>query len=211
MRSKLPFMPGIAKGLVLITSTLAIAASGMSSASATRVVKLDADSVQPATLVVHLGDALRWHNRDTRPHRVVSDPSGLFRTDRIAPRDTSERLFFDSAGTFPYSVANDSAVRGAVRVPIKLRPGPNVSPTPGTLITLRVGTEQRSNLVYDIQRKRNKGRWVFLTKRTHQVRFRLRLKTTGTFWFRARVTNVGVGVRSHWSPPRKELLNTPPP
>jgi hypothetical protein len=160
---------------------------------------------------VHLGDALRWHNRDTSGHRVVSDPSGLFRTDRIAPGDTSERLFFDSAGTFPYGVANDSAVRGAVRVPIKLRPGPNVSPTPGTLITLRVGTEQRSNLVYDIQRKRNNGDWIFLTERIHQVRFRLRLKTTGTFWFRARVTNVAAGVRSHWSPPRKEVLNTPPP
>jgi plastocyanin len=196
--------------LIVLASLLAVIAATEAGNAAT-VIALTRDSVRPNRVLLHLGEAVRWHNKDDVSRRIVSIPAGLFHTERIRPTDTSRRVFFESAGTYRYVVAHNSDVTGTIRVPVKLRPGSNVSPTVGTIITLRVATERRADRAYDVQRKRGNGTWVNIATRTRTVRFKFQLRTPGTYWFRARTVRLTSGVTSRWSPPRKEVLNTPPP
>lgn len=179
--------------------------------AATTAVSIETDGVTPERARVDLGDAVRWANRDTASHRITSIPQGLFRTGRIAPGGTSDRVVFISAGTFPYATDRaDAGIAGVVRVPVRLRPGAGVTPTPGATITIRVAIERGPQRIYDVQRKRDDGKWVTIARGIRRIRVEFQPHRTGTFWFRARTTDTAQDATSRWSPPREKLVAPPP-
>jgi plastocyanin len=175
----------------------------------TTTVTIDADGLTPAQAMVSLGDAVRWANEDSRTHRVAS-PEGFFRTSWISPSETSERVVAISAGSFGYAttgLARDG--EGVVRIPVRIRPGPRSTPTPGAKITIVMATERRPQRIYDVQRRLDDGEWVTMARDTPRPQVVFRPQRTGLFWFRARVELSGGGT-SLWSPPRKKHVAPPP-
>lgn len=179
--------------------------------ASTTTISIEPTGVAPERARVDLGDAVRWANHDTTSHRITSIPQGLFRTSRIAADETSKRIVFVSAGTFPYATGRaDAGIAGVVRVPVRLRPGANATPTPGAIITIRVATERRPHRIYDVQRRLNTGSWVTIARDTQRIRIEFQPHRTGTFWFRARMTDTVEAATSRWSPPREKLVAPPP-
>jgi plastocyanin len=178
--------------------------------AATTTVTIDQDGVVSRRPTVGLGDAVKWANQDTESHRIVSVRKGFFRTGKIAPNETGERLVFISAGSFPYATTGDAEIAGIVRVPTRLRPGADTIPTPGATITVRVATERRPHRVYDVQWRRNEGEWVTIARDARRIRTEFQPHRTGTFWFRALMTDTADDVTRRWSVPRKKLVAPPP-
>jgi plastocyanin len=178
--------------------------------AATTTITIETDGVTPEKASVHLGEAVKWANEDTKSHRIVSQPRGFFHTARIAPSETSERVRIISAGSFPYGASADPSIAGIIRVPVHLRPGADTTPTPGATITIRVATGRRSHVVYDVQRKRDDGGWVTIVRNTPNIKIDFEPWCTGTFWFRARVTDTAADATSRWSPPREKFVAPPP-
>ena len=175
----------------------------------TTTITIAADGLTPARVTVSLGDALRWANEDSRTHRVAS-PEGFFHTSRISPGKTSERVVAISAGSFAYATTGfASGGEGMVRIPVRIRPGPRSTPTPGAKITIVMATERRPQRIYDVQRRLEDGEWFTIARDRSQPKVVFIPRRTGEFWFRARVELSGGGT-SLWSPPRKKLVAPPP-
>jgi plastocyanin len=106
--------------------------------AATRQVDIRSTGFSPATVTIATGDDVRWTNRDTVNHQVVSD-TGAFASPILRPNQ-SFRFTFRASGTYRYRDALKPAERGTVRV---TGPPPSVSlaastgiDTYGTQITL---------------------------------------------------------------------------
>ena len=178
-------------------------------ATQSTTITLDADGVTPAHVMVSLGNAVRWANEDSRTHRVAS-PQGFFRTRRINPGETSERVVAVSAGSFAYATtALAGGGEGMIRVPVRIRPGSRSTPTPGAKITIRMATERRPQRFYDVQRRLEDGEWLTIARNTSRPKVVFIPRRTGVFRFRARVELAGGGT-SLWSPPRKKAVAPPP-
>jgi len=147
---------------------------------------------------------------DTSAHRVRSDEAGFFDTGRLAPGDVSGGTGFVSAGSFRYHCAVQSEMAGVVKVPVRIRPGKNKTPTPGALMKIRVASEELAHRVYDVQRRIDDGDWKTFRHRTGKAVVLMRPRQVGTYWFRARVHLTGKGVVSRWSPPRSKFVAPPP-
>ena len=90
--------------------------------SATRQVDIRAAGFSPGTVTIATGDEIRWTNRDTVNHQVVSD-TGAFASPILRPNQ-SYRFTFRASGTYRYRDALEPAERGTVRV---TGPPPSVS------------------------------------------------------------------------------------
>ena len=174
----------------------------------TTTITIDADGLTPARATVSLGDAVRWANEDSRTHRVGS-LEGFFRTSRISPGETSERVVAISAGSFAYATTGLPSGEGMVRIPVGIRPGPRSFPTPGAKITIVLAIERRPQRIYDVQRRLEDGEWFTIARDTLRSKVFFIPQRTGLFWFRARV-ELSSGGTSFWSPPRKKLVAPPP-
>jgi plastocyanin len=124
---------------LVLTATAGLAlALAPQALSATRQVDIRAAGFSPATVTIATGDDVRWTNRDTVNHQVVSD-TGAFASPILRPNQ-SYRFTFRASGTYRYRDALEPAERGTVRV---TGPPPSVSlaastgiDTFGTQITL---------------------------------------------------------------------------
>jgi len=199
----------VKRSCVVVSVVLAFLLVPLAQVSASTPISIGTNGVIPERALVRLGDAARWMNDDSRPHRIVSSPEGFFQTDRMPP-GTSEAVVFISAGSFPYSTGAASGVVGVVSVPVGLRPGPNTVPTPGATITIRVAIKGCSDCTYDVQRKRNNGPWVTIAQDTSAITVEFQPHRMGYFWFRARVTDTSADITSKWSVPRVKLVAPPP-
>lgn len=194
---------GLVWGSVAISSMLTtVALAGAPDAT----VSIASDGPHPRGVKISLGDSVSWTNDDAIAHRIRSNPAGFFSTHRLDPGESSRDIPFLSSGTFAYDVLRDPGERGFVRVPVRLRPGENASPTPGAVIRIRVATERRHGRTYDVQRKLEDGRWITIAEDTRRTVARFRPRTTGSFSFRARVTISRLGITSGWSPPEDKLV-----
>jgi plastocyanin len=194
---------------VMLTSLIGIG-TATGAIAATTTVTIDDTGASPRRASIRLGDEVEWENQNATSHRIISTPTGFFETDRIEPGQTSDAILFMSSGTFPYAAPNNPDIHGAILVPVKLRPGENATPTPGAMITIRVGLERRPHRIYDVQWRRNDGDWVTIIANTKDVTAGFVPQRTGTFWFRARVTKTGASVTSKWSPPEDKFVAPPP-
>jgi plastocyanin len=108
---------------LLVTATAALALSVAPNAfAATRQVDIKAGGFSPGTVTIATGDDIRWTNRDTVNHQVVSD-TGAFASPILRPGQ-SYRFTFRASGTYRYRDALEPAERGTVRV---TGPPPSVS------------------------------------------------------------------------------------
>ena len=115
--------------------TLAVAPQAF---GATRQVNIRPAGFSPANVTIANMDEVRWTNRDTVNHQVVSD-TGAFVSPILRPGQ-SYRFTFRVSGTYRYRDALEPAERGTVRV---TGPPPSVSlaastgiDTYGTQVTL---------------------------------------------------------------------------
>jgi plastocyanin len=108
---------------LLLTATAALALSVAPNAfAATKQVDIRAGGFSPRTVTIATGDDIRWTNRDTVNHQVVSD-TGAFASPILRPGQ-SYRFMFRASGTYRYRDALEPAERGTVRV---TGPPPSVS------------------------------------------------------------------------------------
>ncbi|MBA3366283.1 MAG: cupredoxin domain-containing protein [Actinobacteria bacterium] len=101
------------KFLLVPTALLALAFAS-NAAAATKDVRIVKTGFSPISLQVNAGDTVRWTNRDTTSHQVVSD-RGAFVSTILAPGKTFS-FTFKAAGTYRYRDALEPAERGAVTV-----------------------------------------------------------------------------------------------
>jgi plastocyanin len=101
--------------LLVLAATAGLAlALAPQALSATRQVDIRANGFRPVTVTIATLDAVRWTNRDTVNHQVVSD-TGAFASPILRPGQ-SFRFTFRASGTYRYRDALKPAERGTVRV-----------------------------------------------------------------------------------------------
>jgi plastocyanin len=102
------------KALLLVVSTIGLAAAAVALAAVTRVVAIKPDGFQPVTRTINTGDSIRWRNDDTVNHQVVAD-NGHFASPVLRPGQSYTREF-NVAGTYRYRDALEPAERGSIVV-----------------------------------------------------------------------------------------------
>jgi plastocyanin len=109
--------------LLLVSATLALALSAVPDAfAATQQVNINPGGFSPRTVTISTLDVVRWTNKDTVNHQVVSD-TGAFASPILRPNQ-SFSFTFRASGTYRYRDALEPAERGTVRV---TGPPPSVS------------------------------------------------------------------------------------
>jgi plastocyanin len=193
----------------IIAIGLVAALAWPASALPTRV-NIRAKGFRPVRVQIPMDTKVAWLNRDDRLHRVRSFGRGFISTDRLSPGELSGAVLFRWAGSFRYRCPFHPSLRGAVRVPVKLYPGPNLLPTPGAKIRIRMATSKRDSVRFDVQRRRNDGDWITFRRRIVGPVAVFRPHRTGTYAFRARVHLLRTGALSGWSPLREKPVVSPP-
>jgi plastocyanin len=108
---------------LLFAATAALSLSlAPDAVAATKQVDIRPAGFSPGTVTIDTGDDVRWTNRDTVNHQVVSD-TGAFASPILRPGQ-SYRFTFRASGTYRYRDALEPAERGTVRV---TGPPPSVS------------------------------------------------------------------------------------
>jgi plastocyanin len=108
--------------LVLVATSLTALVAIPQAFAATRDVAIRAGGFSPTSVTVPTLDTVRWTNRDTVNHQVVSD-TGAFASPILRPGQTFS-FVFRASGTYRYRDALEPAERGTVRV---TGPPPSVS------------------------------------------------------------------------------------
>lgn len=102
------------KRIVLLAAAATAIAVPAPAAAATRVVEIKASGFVPTAVTVNAGDTVRWTNRDTVNHQVVSD-TGHFVSPILRPGRSYSRTF-DEGGTFRYHDGLEPAEKGRIIV-----------------------------------------------------------------------------------------------
>jgi plastocyanin len=101
-----------------MVAAAAAAAAALALASpagaATVDIRIERSGFVPASVTIAAGDTVRWTNRDTIDHQVVSE-TGAFASATLR-RGQSYSFTFQIAGTFRYRDALRPAERGTIRV-----------------------------------------------------------------------------------------------
>jgi plastocyanin len=148
--------------------------------------------------------AVCWHNDDGVNHTATSN-RGLFDTDVILPGTSAGGVFY-GAGSYPYHCEIHASMAGTFRV----RPAvSDASIALGDSITLTVGASGvvKPSPTWDVQRRRDDGRWIQFKTATTDPIFDTEPLHAGTFRYRAR-THV-FGHVSGWSPVRIVIVSEP--
>jgi plastocyanin len=118
-----------------VIATIAAAALVVTGASqpattaVTKNVNITATAFTPASVTIKTGDSIKWTNKDTKTHQVVSN-SGAFASPIISPNHTYKHTF-NTAGTYRYHDALHPSLTGKIVV---TGPPPAVSIEAGTPI-----------------------------------------------------------------------------
>src|SRR4051794_41919957 len=81
-------------------AALVVPGASQSTATVTKGVRILSTGFSPASVTIATGDTIKWTNRDTKTHQVVSN-SGAFASAIIAPGRSYSHTF-NTAGTYPY-------------------------------------------------------------------------------------------------------------
>jgi plastocyanin len=111
-------MPAMTRRASMVAAATAAAAAALALAgpagAATVDIRIERSGFVPASVTIAAGDTVRWTNRDTRDHQVVSE-TGAFASTTLR-RGQSYTFTFEAAGTYRYRDALRPAERGTIRV-----------------------------------------------------------------------------------------------
>jgi plastocyanin len=153
---------------------------------------------------VPLGGSVRWTNDGTQPHTATQDARlRFFDTGQLVDGATSmPATTMWAAGRFAYHCRNHP-MYGLVKVPVEAS---SSRIGLGEAVTITVSSDMAfKGYTFDLQRKRNRGRWVMAERSIGSASVELTPKRTGRFRFRARVVDLD-GNRSGWSPAARVLV-----
>jgi plastocyanin len=100
--------------LILLTPMALLGLPAAPAGAATVTVSIRAAGFSPVRVTIETGDRVRWVNRDTRRHQVVSD-TGSFVSPILRPGQ-SYAFTFRASGTYRYRDALEPSERGTVVV-----------------------------------------------------------------------------------------------
>jgi plastocyanin len=100
--------------IVVGAFALVLAGASRPAATATKAVNITATAFKPANVTIKAGDVVKWTNKDTANHQVVSN-SGAFASGAITPNHSYSHTF-NTAGTFRYHDALHPALTGKIVV-----------------------------------------------------------------------------------------------
>ncbi len=175
-------------------------------------VSIEATRFTPKNVAIALGQTVRWTNISAVNHNVTDTTGmGLFGSGTIAPTGTHQ-FTFAAAGNYPYrSTLGPSNMTGSVSVPMV------VSPTTGGTSTSFGVTWASAPLpagyVVDVQLRRP-GSSTWTNWRLNQTGTNTTFVPdagTGTYEFRARLENPGVGAAAYSAPFAIVVTNNQPP
>ena len=118
--------------VIATVAAAALVVTGASQPATTAVTKnvnITATAFTPASVTIKTGDSIKWTNKDTKTHQVVSN-SGAFASAIISPNHTYKHTF-NTSGTYRYHDALHPALTGKIVV---TGPPPAVSIEAGTPI-----------------------------------------------------------------------------
>ena len=175
---------------------LALGASP-SRAGTTTTISIVEFRYDKAKASVPLGGSVRWRNDGTVLHTATQDARlRFFDTGQLVDGDTSPRSRMWAAGRFAYHCTNHP-MYGLVKVPVETS---SSGIGLGEPVTITVSSDAAfKGYTFDLQRKRNRGRWVMVERSIGSASVELTPKRTGRFRFRARVVDLERN-RSGWSP-----------
>ena len=88
--------------------------AGKAHAAATTSVNMEDFFFSPATVSVHVGDLVTWHNRGKQPHTATAD-NGSFDTGTVTAGGSASHMF-TQPGTFTYVCTIHPNMHGTVKV-----------------------------------------------------------------------------------------------
>src|SRR4051812_50206896 len=83
---------------IVALAALVVPGASQSTATVTKGVRILSTGFSPASVTIATGDTIKWTNRDTKTHQVVSN-SGAFASAIIAPGRSYSHTF-NTAGTY---------------------------------------------------------------------------------------------------------------
>ncbi|MGH2540579.1 MAG: hypothetical protein ACRDGK_08675 [Actinomycetota bacterium] len=168
-----------------------------SRAGTTTTISIVEFGYHKAKASVPLGGSVRWRNDGTVPHTATQDARlRFFDTGQLAAGATSMSSMMWAAGRFAYHCQNHP-MYGLVKVPVEAS---SSGIGLGEPVTITISSDAAfKGYTFDLQRKRNRGRWVMVERSIGSATVELTPKRTGRFRFRARVVDLERN-RSGWSP-----------
>ncbi len=100
--------------IVAAASLVLTGASQPATTAVTKAVNITSTAFKPATVKIATGDSVKWTNKDTKNHQVVSN-TGAFVSAVLAPGKAYSHTF-NTAGTYRYHDALHPALTGKVVV-----------------------------------------------------------------------------------------------
>jgi|GEM_PF-574704 len=85
---------------------------GIAPIAAPKLVTLQSLSFRPANLMIRKGETVRWMNKESAPHTIISDP---FKSETLNMNE-SFSFTFNEVGTFAYSCGIHPAMKGTIIV-----------------------------------------------------------------------------------------------
>jgi plastocyanin len=107
-------MRSIVLTMVAAAALVLAGASQPATTAVTKTVKITSTAFSPAKVTIATGDTVKWTNKDTKTHQVVSN-SGAF-TSAILAAGKSYSHTFNTAGTYRYHDALHPSLTGRVVV-----------------------------------------------------------------------------------------------
>lgn len=195
-------------GQVIVLTVLMIPVVATTAAAETVDVTMQDDFFDPDSVVVALGDEVRWTNQGAEFHDTKSAETNPDGSEGVAWWDSPDvtpvvgtfSWTFTAAGTFPYYCTLHEGMAGTVTVVPKVQP-----PVGGmdTDIVVRVGiNDEDQDLVYDVQ-KRDPGASAFRDWRrgVRSGKVSFDPPSVGTYQFRSRLRRMSTGGASLYSDP----------
>jgi plastocyanin len=168
--------------------------------STTLPVTVRDSGFNPKTAASVQGRSVNWtvDASSTQTHRI-SDTSGMnLFLSPVLSANQSWAFTFVAAGNYPYNDKLHPTLTGTIKVPVTTFPLAGALTTTFTLTWASAAPPP--NYVFDVQIKRPGGNWQ--TWRSAQTVTNLTFvpdSGTGTYGFRARLTNSSNGTSSNWS------------
>ncbi|MDH5225492.1 MAG: hypothetical protein OEW46_12070 [Actinomycetota bacterium] len=191
--------------LAVVVSTMLSVFPGPSAIATFPTIDIEEYRYLPRKETAPLGGVLQWHNIGSLTHTASQDgPLRFFNTGQLAPGGFSTGTTMWAAGRFPYHCRiHPNLMRGLVRVPVTLS---SAAIGLGEPVTITMSSNALfKGYTFDLQRKRNQGRWVIVRRKIGTHSLDVTPKRTGEFRFRARVVDLDRD-RSGWSPAASVLV-----
>jgi plastocyanin len=80
----------------------------------TNEVFMNNSQFTPASMTISVGTTVKWTNKESATHTVISD-TGIF-TSGDLDKDQSFSFTFNNAGTFPYHCSKHANMTGSITV-----------------------------------------------------------------------------------------------